>query len=1134
MSPNPYVLLDSRFVIVWMNEAYLRVTMRSREEILGREMFEAFPSPPESENGARLRASLVRVLRTGERDHIPLIHYDIRSPDGGVAERYWSATHTPLRDGEGKVAYILQHTVDVTELHLLRQATSDTRTGTLSTQVEGEVFRHARQVEDRSRILEEERDHLRGLFEQAPGFMAVLQGPDHVFTLANEAYLSLVGRRSILGLDLVSALPEIASQGFIDILDQVYSSGKPYVGRNVPVMLRSEESGLAEERILDFVYQPIRGRGGTVDGIFVQGHDLTDLKRAELALQESEARFRLVAESAPVMLWMSDERGGCVYLNRAQRDFWGVDVADPDGFDWSRTLHPDDAQSLWEPYREAMERHSGFDVEARFRRIDGEFRTLHTQAQPRFGPAGEFTGMIGVNVDVTETRLAEAALREETRLLEILNQTNVAVAAELDLERVVQKVTDAGVALTGASFGAFFYNTVSGSDDRYMLYSLSGASVDAFAHFPMPRITKLFEPTFRGERVVRSDDVTSDGSLPGPTMPAGHLPVRSYLAVPVRSRSGDVLGGLLFGHPEPGIFTERSERLSLGLAAQAAVAIDNARLFGAAEREIAQRSEAEQALQQLNARLEEEVAARTEELQRNEEALRQAQKMEALGRLTGGVAHDFNNLLQIIGGNLQMLAKDVAEDPRVAQRLQNALAGVARGATLAAQLLAFGRRQPLAPKVINPVRLVQRLDDMLRRALREGVDLEIVARDADANTLVDPAQLENALLNLAINARDAMDGQGRLTVEIGTEALGNRLGVDDVLPGRYVVLAVTDTGCGMTPEVIEQAFDPFFTTKPEGRGTGLGLSQVYGFVRQSGGYVTIDSEVGRGTKIRLYLPMSEAPEEILPEIEPAPASRGTETVLVVEDDESVRQTAVEMLTDLGYTVLEAEDGQSALEILESGAEIDLIFTDVVMPGPVRSVDLADRARTILPGVAVLFTSGYTRHAIDHEGRLDPGVDLLSKPYPREELARKVREVLDRTPPRVGSREMPACGDAKDGGSDALRVLLVEDDVLIRMATADMLADLGHEVVEAGSAAEALATLERQPIDVLLTDIGLPDRSGLELAREACGQSRDLRVVFASGHEVCPEEVGEEVAPRMAVLRKPYDETGLRLALSPAQ
>lgn len=393
-----------------------------------------------------------------------------------------------------------------------------------------------------------------------------------------------------------------------------------------------------------------------------------------------------------------------------------------------------------------------------------------------------------------------------------------------------------------------------------------------------------------------------------------------------------------------------------------------------------------------------ELSEAEAQLLKMQEVLRQAQKMEAVGQLTGGIAHDFNNLLQVIGGNLQLLSRDVAGNPRAELKLDHALEGVSRAARLTSQLLAFSRRQPLEPRVVNLSVLVRGMDDLLRRTLGEAVEVETVASGGLWNTLVDPSQVENALLNLAINARDAMDGRGKLTIEVGNASLDEQYASShaEVEPGQYVLVAVSDTGCGMTPEVAERVFEPFFSTKPEGKGTGLGLSMVFGFVKQSGGHIKIYSEVGHGTTIKIYLPRTQQPQDVIDPIDTAPVTGGDEVVLLVEDDDSVRETVAQLLRELGYSVLKARDAAAALTIIESGAHIDVLFTDVVMPGELRSPDLAKRATDRLPGLKVLFTSGYTANAIVHGGRLDAGVQLLTKPYSREALARKLRAVISRT------------------------------------------------------------------------------------------------------------------------------------------
>jgi PAS domain S-box-containing protein len=760
-SPNPYMLVDRDLRYVDANDAYLRVTASKREQLIGRPIFEVFPNDPddpENDPARLIRASFERVFATGEPDSVAFIRYRVprHTATGLVDEdRYWSATHTPMFDAEGRVAMVLQHTVDVTELHRLNNS-STAQMGVLA---------RAEIVQAENISLDAERRRLRALFDQAPGFMCILRGPDFVFELANGAYIQLVGGRDVVGKTLADALPEVIDQGFKQLLDRVRESGKPFRGTAVPVVLAREPGALPEERYVDFVYQPVHDERGVVEAIFVQGHDITDQKRAE-----NELRV----------------------------------------------------------YRE---------------------------------------------------------------------------------------------------------------------------------------------------------------------------------------------------------------------------------------------------------QLEELVRDRTRELQRAEAELRQAQRMEAVGKLTGGVAHDFNNLLQVIGGNLQLLQSDVTTE-RADRRVRTAITAVERGAKLASQLLAFARRQPLEPTVINLARVVRDIDDLIRRPLGEDIVLETDIAGDLWNTFADRNQVENAILNLAINARDAMKGSGTLKISARNEHLTDTPA--DTPAGEYVCLELSDTGCGMEPEVMERAFEPFFTTKPAGEGTGLGLSMVYGFVKQTGGHVAIASEFGRGTTIRIYLPRSYAKETEVPVEAAVVSARGTETILVVEDDSAVRSTVVEMLGELGYKVLEAPNPEVALQLLNRGTVVDLLFSDVVMPGQLRAPELARRAKVLLPNLEVLFTSGYAQDAIVHEGRLDAGVNLLRKPYSKEELARKVRQLL------------------RTRKNAPLRILLVEDDDDLRYATEQMLVVLGHAVAGVGTAKQADAALAREPFDVLLTDVNLPDVSGVELARRAVEKHARLRVVFATG------------------------------------
>jgi signal transduction histidine kinase/two-component SAPR family response regulator len=542
---------------------------------------------------------------------------------------------------------------------------------------------------------------------------------------------------------------------------------------------------------------------------------------------------------------------------------------------------------------------------------------------------------------------------------------------------------------------------------------------------------------------------------------------------------------------------------------------------------------ANQALRQLNRTLEERIAARTSELERMHAQLHQSQKLEAIGQLTGGVAHDFNNILQVIISNQQMAQMELDAQHSAHQYLQTASFAADRGAKLSSQLLAFARRQPLQPKATNLGRLLRDMDELLRRALGESVEIETVVSGGLWITLVDPHQLENAVLNIAINGRDAMNGEGKLTLELGNAMLDDHYVSSevDVPAGQYVMLAISDTGVGMSAETMARAFEPFFTTKGEGKGTGLGLSMVFGFVKQSNGHIRVYSEVGSGTTIKIYLPRCDQAEEENIDIPIPQVLGGSETILVVEDDMAVQATAVNMLTGLGYRVLKANDGQSALIVLQSGISIDLLFTDVVMPGPVRSPDLAKQAKELHPNIEVLFTSGYTQNAIVHGGRLDPGVQLISKPYRREDLARKIRHMLANAKPiivpeKIVKNEYPVKETTLS--SRPLHILVVEDTPDMLKILCKQLSKLGHLSKGVSDAEKALQELASGKFDVLLTDVNLPGISGFELARKAFADTPSMKLIISSGYGIFPSE---GLGFGAIFLPKPYNFERLTIVLA---
>jgi signal transduction histidine kinase/DNA-binding response OmpR family regulator len=1012
--------------------------------------------------------------------------------------------------------------------------------------------------------LSEETARLSRLFAQTPSLMAVLRGPDYVFELANPAFMTLVGDREVLGRPARDALPEVASQGFVDLLDGVRESGKAYIGEGVRLQLARGEGGRTEERILDFVYQPIMDGDGAVSAIFVEGSDVTERVRAdtlglaqnrilEAAVLESSLEdaldrlVRVVEEISPSsmmasVLLLSEDRkhlhhGAGPSLPAAYNEAVdGMAIGTGEGscgtaaFE-KRPVYVSDIANdpLWAGYKDLAREHGlgacwSTPILASSGDLLGTFAIYYDEPRAPSEADLELSNFVVRSAGLLiERKRNEHALKQQARVLERLNRTGTTVASELDLDRIVQTVTDAGVELTGAHFGAFFYNVLDRAGGRYMLYTLSGVDRSAFENFPMPRATDVFAPTFKGEGVMRSHDITTDERYgrnhPRKGMPEGHLPVRSYLAVPVTSRSGEVIGGLFFGHPDPGRFDVGHEQLMVGIAAQAAIAIDNARLFDAAQREIEDRRLAEEEVRELNQSLEQRVAEAVAEREQMEEVLRQAQKMEAVGQLTGGVAHDFNNLLTIITGNMDMALRAVDAEggsPKLRRAIGNAQKGAERAAALTQRLLAFSRRQPLAPKALDADKLILGMSEMLKRTLGETIQLETVRAPGLWRLEADPNQLESALLNLAVNARDAMPNGGKLTIETANARLDEHYsaGHAEVAPGDYVVIAVSDTGTGMSRETVARVFEPFFTTKEVGKGTGLGLSMVYGFVKQSGGHVKIYSEEGDGTAVKIYLPrlLGETVEEEDAVVSAGAPGSQEETILVVEDDDDVRAYTVEILRELGYRVLEAHDGPAALRLIERpDVVIDLVFTDVVMP-VMSGRELVDAAHAIRPHLRVLYTSGYTRNAIVHGGRLDPGVQIIAKPFTFDALSAKIRSVLDSG--RTG------------------RFLLVSADASVRMLTADALVAAGYPVDEAETAAEALGKVRaaRGSYSAVVIDESLGDGRGPALLKELRALHADLPLLLTASEDA--ERADTLQADRCTgLITKPYHMEALRQALT---
>jgi PAS domain S-box-containing protein len=652
------------------------------------------------------------------------------------------------------------------------------------------------------RRLAVERERQQRLLQQMPGFAAVMRGPEHVFEYVNDAYVRITGRSDYIGKTVREALPDVAGQGFFELLDHVYASGQTHVARAMELRLEGSQG----TQYVDFVYQPVRDDAGAITGIFVGGYEVTEAHRTAAALRDSEARLRALN---------ADLERRVIQRTQARGRTWQVS--------------PDLLGAL---------------------NAQGYFETSNPAWQSVLG--------------WSEAEVASMSI------FELLHPD--------DVER-----TRAGFNLTQQGQPAIrFPNRYRCKDGSYRWISWVGVPEDGMVY-------------------CSGRDIT------------------------------------------------------------------------------------------------EEIAAQTD-LEHAQEALRQAQKMEAVGQLTGGIAHDFNNLLAGISGSLEVIAKRVSNNQldNVFAFIEAAQASTKRAATLTQRLLAFSRRQTLDPKPTDINRLVAGMEELIRRSVGPTIAVEVVGAAGLWLTKIDAPQLESALLNLAINARDAMPDGGRLTIETANKWLDDRAARGrEVPPGQYLSLCVTDTGTGMSAEMIDRIFEPFFTTKPLGQGTGLGLSMVHGFVRQSGGQVRVYSEPGKGTTMCLYFPRYFGTLDQSDDREPtatAPGGSG-ETVLVVDDEPTVRMLILEVLAEAGYGSLEAEDGPAALKLLRGDHRIDLLITDVGLPGGMNGRQVADVARIDRPGLKVLFVTGFAENAVVGNGHLDPGMEIITKPFAMSDLAAKIREML---------------------------------------------------------------------------------------------------------------------------------------------
>jgi PAS domain S-box-containing protein len=888
--------------------------------------------------------------------------------------------------------------------------------------------------------LDFERNRLARLFQQAPFFLCTLRGPDHVFEMANDAYYAHTGLRDIIGKPVREALPEIGRQGYIELLDRVLATGVPYTAETKPIDFQRASGASVETRYSSFTYQPIVELDGAISGIVVHGVDVTNVVRASEALREREAQHLDLLESLPVIVYHADAFApyGSSYINRAVEAF-GFDREEwvQDRSMWMKCMHPDDRERIAAATEHALAHERTIEYEYRVVARDGTVHAIYDRGAVLRDETGRATSWRGVMLDITAHRRVEEALRASEERFRLAGRAtnDVIWDWELGADKLTWGESMASVfghvLLPEQGSSSWWQNLLHPEDrDRVLAgiqASIQGTDTAWADEYRFRRADGAYATVLDRGYIVRNESGVATrmiGSVANLTprletaermrlqarlleaveqaviatdaggrinywnrfaerlygWNAAEVLGRNIMEVTVPSERAQQAGAIMVGMPQHESFTgEFDVRRKDGTTFTALVTtspIEDAegRYLGAVG-----------------------VSQDMTERRHLEEQLRQSQKMEAVGRLAGGVAHDFNNLLTVIHTNAAFLLEDIdAADPRRQDVLQIRDASD-RAAGLTRQLLAFSRKQILQPRLLDVNATVANLKPMLSRLIREDVAIETRLSVERGRVMADPGQFEQVLLNLAVNARDAMPEGGRLFIETANVELDEAYAAQErasVLPGSYIMVSVSDTGTGMSREVLSRVFEPFFTTKPPGEGTGLGLATVYGIVKQSGGHVWVYSEPGEGTTFKIYFPRIEGAPDAGGANVPTSGPRGSETVLLVEDEPAVRAIAKRILTRHGYRVLETCNGKEALAVATQHREpIHLVLTDVVMPelgGPA----LMERLRAVRPEVATLFMSGYTDDDIVRRGALELGRRFVQKPFNASGLLAAVREALD--------------------------------------------------------------------------------------------------------------------------------------------
>jgi PAS domain S-box-containing protein len=790
-----------------------------------------------------------------------------------------------------------------------------------------------------------ERDRAHRALQEREGELARIQRIARVGGLEIDFRDGVKNRRSPEYLLVHGLPPEAANETYENWVNRIHPEDRERKVQHLFEVLKGESEDYSTE------YRIIRPNDGAVRWIRVVAKidrapdgralrlvgadlDVTDQMLAQATLRESEERFRLIANSAPVPIWVTKLDRTRSFANQAYLDFLGLPFDQAIVFDWRKRLHPDDQPRIVQESVAGEASLRPFVLEARYQRADGEWRWLRSESQPRWDPTGGHIGFIGVAHDITVAKQAEHDLR---RLNEILEMRITERTAQLESSEAQMR------AIFETSHQYQILLNLRGDILQANQTALAGIRAQAGEVIGKPFWETPWFSATSGMRdivcdaffaVMRGEEIRTEMLL--------HLPTGDryfdFAMRPLRDQHGAIIGAV----PEAVDITER---------------------------------------------------------RRGEEALRQSQKMEAVGQLTGGVAHDFNNLLTIIRSATDFLRRRELPEERRRRYIDAISETVERASKLTGQLLAFARKQPLKPQVFNVGMQVEAVAQLIRPLVGARIRIDVEISDANCFAIADIAQFETALINLAVNSRDAMDSEGRLSIGVRKVPGIPALRAQAARSGDFVAIAMVDNGTGIVPELLETIFEPFFTTKEVGKGTGLGLSQAFGFAKQSDGDIEVASEPGRGATFTIYLPQAAMPVDAIEAartgIEPATRGRGYR-VLVVEDNDDVGQFSTELLVDLGYTVRRVSSADAALAILaEDEFSADLVFSDVIMPG-MNGVELAGVIRERYPGLPVVLTSGYSNVLAENAHR---GFELIQKPYSVELLSRILRKAISQARPQ---------------------------------------------------------------------------------------------------------------------------------------